>query len=311
MNPAAINFAQRADFVLDLLEGREAEATASYAADWLDRLTRLDRLSEQAVPLRQQVLAASFGRPVEPRVVREFTGRAGRRDADIEVEDLPGVEIDLPRGLISVVAVPTGSIDVDAALLDGPRVILEAMDTTFTYHGDILFANRFARPLKFVAWFDGEQAAAPVDYRATVVDWGIDPDEFLAHAAVEQGQSALGTTAAPTRSFDLPPIRLDSTVEIDGRDVVAGQVSWTLPQPAICALTCRLSRATGAVLLESGPDGPKPISQPAESPCTLIPCLAAGEAKTLLLVTPFVDPGAAPLTLEVHVDAWMSEEGDR
>lgn len=315
MNPAAVNFGQRADFVIDLLEGRQDEATSAYEADWLKSLARLDRVSEQTIPLRERQLSELFGRRVAPRVIREFTGKAGSPDGTDDVGDLPSEWLEVPRGLISVVAVPTASTDIDVALVDGSRVITETVDQDLAYHGDILLANRFARKLKFVAWAAAppDRPVEPVEYRATVVDWGVNPDEYVGRVAWQELLDAIKEPAArraagrPNHEVELPPVRLDEPLNLKQGSVVATKVSWSLPRPGLCAITCLPSRPAELILLAAGSDGPRQVSTRSETPHAFLACQAADEPTTLLILAPGVNPSAEPLTVEVHVDAWLAD----
>lgn len=310
MNPAAVNFAQRVDFAVDLLEGRGAEAADRYAKEWLDRLEQMDLLSEQIVPLTEKKLTSLLGRPVNGRVVHRFEGRTTRLTGDPARDTKAAVEFDAPGGLISVVVVPREHVDVDVALLDRSRLITETVDESLAYHGHILFANRFPRTLRLLAGVDGRRVAEPSEYDAEVIVWDVDAEEYLAAMAMTAAHESLEMTAQPTRSFDLEPVPLDEAVDLDGRKVVVGKVSWTLPAKAVCAITCRPSQPTEVSLMGPGSDGLLEMSR-AESPYAIVPCLEAGEPTRLILVAPAPDPNAEVPKVAVHVDAWLAAEPDK
>jgi hypothetical protein len=106
-------------------------------------------------------------------------------------------------------------------------------------------------------------------------------------------------------------VRLDSTIEIDGKTLVGGEASWSLPAPGVCAVTCLPSRATELVLFTAGEDGLQILDSPAEAPGVVMRCPDAREPVRLLVIAPAISPQEKAVTVTVQVDAWMSAEGER
>lgn len=307
MNPALVNFGQRADFVLDLLEARADEALAGYVADWELSIGRLERLSDQVVPFLQTTLSELMGRDVEPTVIREISGEAPETAEPAALfavgSALP--RLVLPRGLLTVVAIPERNVDIDIALQERGHVLEDTLDGTPRYHGQFLFENRFAgRKTGLAAWVQVEEAgSAAVPYAATLIDWGIDPDDYLERCALRLGRDAVrNPEAEPERTLDLDEVVLEGLVRADdGEPFAVGEVAWSLDAPAVCVLTCRPSIPVRLGVHE--PDGP-PIVQPCENPVFTVAHPGGGREVRLQVVAQHIDPDGAPPRVAVRIHAW-------
>jgi len=113
-----INFGQRADFVIDLVEGREARRLAEYESYWRDSLALLESENEAM----ERLLIASwqdyYGVEAMPELVDERTGEVGAPTGPYEVP-VDFYFQDLEPGVYVLIVVPDGEWDLDLYVYQG------------------------------------------------------------------------------------------------------------------------------------------------------------------------------------------------
>jgi hypothetical protein len=234
-----VNFAQRADLVLDLLENKADTRLTDYVDMWKGSLADFRNLSEVAAEDFLRQTAAFTGQPDARGEVREELSGEGiaAKSAEDLVKATP-VELQLPRGVFTLLVVPREPTDIDISVSDarGNRV---AMDRSLHWLGLVRIVNRHPQTYRLVGWAEGDGPA--FEYRCEVRDWQCDPDEFNARMALIVGATILRTNEAPAfdaRTSAKPlvgpsgsPARcgVSLSIPVPGVYVALGEVSAPLP----------------------------------------------------------------------------------
>lgn len=262
-----VNFAQRSDLVLDLLENTIDGRMQDYVDMWTGSLKDFRNASDVFVKDFMRDTAAIVGRPdARPEAGGDLI--VGEGVTVKNPEDLAKavpVELQLPRGVFTVLTLPKVPVDIDVAVTDsrGNRI---AVDDSLHWQGLVRLVNRHPQTCRLTGWFQGE--GPPFSYACAVADWQCDPDEFLARwYAREIGIGRLGTQEAPGFDAKTSSARLVGEPNTPAR----GGCTITIPQPGVyvalgqvsAPVAISMTLGDGAVVIEGNtvpelPDGPPP-----------------------------------------------------
>lgn len=223
-----VNFAQRADLVLDLLENRADSRVDEYVAMWRNSLADFRNASEVVMEDFFRETAALTGRPDARSEVREeLVGEGIMAQVPEDLAQAVPLEVRLPKGVFTLLVLPDVATDIDVELTDtwGQRV---AMDNSLHWHGLLRLANRHPHTYRLIGWTQGE--GHRFRYACAVLDWQCDPDEFNAsEAASAIGPQLLQTNEAP--AFD----ERTSSSLLDGepQSTVRCACFLTIPSPGV------------------------------------------------------------------------------
>lgn len=223
-----VNFAQRADLVLDLLEKTADSRVADYVAMWKGSLADYKNASEVVAEEFFRETAALGGRPdVRPKTQAELAGEGVTANSNEDLAAAVPVELTLPKGVFTLLVLPKEPTDIDVAVSDarGNRIV---MDDSLHWHGLLRLVNRHPQTYRLIGWTQGE--GPPFPYTCLVQDWQSDPDEFTARwAASTIGPAVLGTKDAPAFDARTGVSRLAGAAETPARC----RCTLTIPSPGV------------------------------------------------------------------------------
>lgn len=306
-----VNFAQRSDLVLDLLDQDADKRMEDYFDMWVGSLKDFRNASDVVVEDFMQDTAAIIGRPdARPEAAgEELIGEGLAVKTPDELSQAVPVELQLPRGVFTVLARPKVLVDIDASMTDsrGNRV---ALDDSLHFHGLFRIVNRHPQTYRLNGWFQGE--GPPFEYGCLVQDWQCDPDEFTARwAARAIGNGMLGTQEPPGFDEKSAASRLAGepntlarcactiTIPKPGVYVALGQVS------APVAIT--MTMGDGGVAIDGNTvpesqEGPPPLRR--TDPFVVFPVFGDNATVRFDCESPPLEPADGEVEVSVRVIGW-------
>jgi hypothetical protein len=306
-----VNFAQRSDLVLDLLEGTAGKRLDDYVDMWIGSMKDFRNASDIVVRDFMQETAAIIGRPdIRPEAAgEELIGDGLVVKTPDELTKAVPVELQLPRGVFTVLARPKVPVDIDASVTDsrGNRV---GLDESLHFHGLFRLVNRHPQTYRLNAWFAGE--GPPFSYGCQVLDWQCDPDEFLARwfassvnarflrtnvdPAFDARSSASllkGASGSPARG------RVSLPIAVPGFYVAWGEVSAPVP--------IALSLSAGGLSIEADTvpttkGGPEPVRS--QTPYVIFRVVEPDAEVQFDCEAPEIKPGSETVEATVRVIGW-------